>query len=670
MPYVPIWGKLQFMEYIRKVFAKEYFIVALILMVGVCLSIWLGIWQKQYYTEKSISDFKAAAKDRVDVISDAVDNNMAVIRSLISFYNASDYVDPDGFHIYCSQLLKDNAFMQGVGFVAKVKDAERDAYEKQMAKTIPNFSIQDISADGKVSRAEIHEVYYPIQYVESREVSNRNFIGFNISSLPHRLETINKATETGDITATPKMNLLQKVDGVAIFAPIYKGGVQDKDKIFGFVSVGIPLDETISAAIKPLSPAGMHVIIHDETSGDPEPIYIFPSRLAHSSIDQVKLEYNDKHQFQYQGRVNFAGRIWRIDIIPARGYFQPTAFVSYFMPMWIGIAFTVLLALFLLGRINETRRITDKVNERTRQLAEAKRQTELILNSTNDIVIGIDKEGMITFSNPAVHRLLGYRSKDIVGMDSHDFFKFPKISEDVHNASDHIFNTIYNNVVTKVHDINIYRADGKCIPVDYICSPIVNEDNEVTGAVIVIYDIAEKKRYQQRLIKLASYDHLTGLANRSLFLDMLNKSLARSARVNTKVGVIYMDLNDFKPVNDKLGHAIGDDLLKAFAARIGESLRQYDTLARLGGDEFVILADNINGRENLEVLIERVIKLAEDPFVISGHEIKISVSIGAAIFPDDSTDIDMLISHADSAMYISKNDRSKKYVFFDENIKN
>lgn len=168
----------------------------------------------------------------------------------------------------------------------------------------------------------------------------------------------------------------------------------------------------------------------------------------------------------------------------------------------------------------------------------------------------------------------------------------------------------------------------------------------------------------QELEQLARYDQLTGLANRRLFLELLKQALARADRSKTKVGVMYIDLNDFKPVNDKCGHAVGDALLKAFGERFQKELRVYDTMARLGGDEFAILLDNIQDAVNCETLLNRLLAVINDPYMILGHEVNVGASIGIAVYPDHAHTLDNFIAAADSAMYAAKKDKSKPYIFF------
>jgi diguanylate cyclase (GGDEF)-like protein len=193
------------------------------------------------------------------------------------------------------------------------------------------------------------------------------------------------------------------------------------------------------------------------------------------------------------------------------------------------------------------------------------------------------------------------------------------------------------------------------IAVGYFMLVHIRENIRITGIV---------RERTKELEQLARYDALTGLANRRLFMDLLRQALARASRSRSKVGVIYIDLNDFKPINDKLGHAAGDALLQEFGSRLGKTLREYDTLARLGGDEFAILADRIHTPSDYKAPLTRLLEAMGKPYTIFGNEVTVSASIGLALYPDHGTTLDDVLAAADSAMYEAKKDKGRPYVIY------
>lgn len=164
----------------------------------------------------------------------------------------------------------------------------------------------------------------------------------------------------------------------------------------------------------------------------------------------------------------------------------------------------------------------------------------------------------------------------------------------------------------------------------------------------------ERKRTEERLTYLAQYDHLTGLVNRSLFRDRLVQAMARSKRLQQPIGLMLLDLDRFKAVNDTFGHGMGDELLKAVSERLKTCVREVDTVARMGGDEFTIILEGVSSEQNILAVATRITESIATPFELKGHPISVAVSIGITTYPHDDHPVDELLKHADMAMYQAK----------------
>lgn len=164
----------------------------------------------------------------------------------------------------------------------------------------------------------------------------------------------------------------------------------------------------------------------------------------------------------------------------------------------------------------------------------------------------------------------------------------------------------------------------------------------------------ERKRTEERLTYLAQYDHLTGLVNRSLFRDRLIQAMARSKRLQQPIGLMLLDLDRFKSVNDTLGHDMGDELLKAVSERLKSCVREVDTVARMGGDEFTIILEGVSSEASIVVVAKRIAESISSTFELKGQHISIGVSIGITVYPHDDHGVDELLKHADAAMYRAK----------------
>jgi diguanylate cyclase (GGDEF)-like protein len=193
---------------------------------------------------------------------------------------------------------------------------------------------------------------------------------------------------------------------------------------------------------------------------------------------------------------------------------------------------------------------------------------------------------------------------------------------------------------------------------------IVNEPLADGGWVATHEDITERRRTEERITHLAHYDALTDLPNRALFHEQLKRELARIVP-GKQLAVLYIDIDEFKSVNDSLGHPVGDELLKAVAARLRACVRETDFVARLGGDEFAIVQTNIEHSADVSDLVTRIYQTIRDPYKCLGHQLTTDASIGIALAPGDGTDLDQLLKNADLAMYGAKADGRRTYRFFE-----
>ena len=177
-------------------------------------------------------------------------------------------------------------------------------------------------------------------------------------------------------------------------------------------------------------------------------------------------------------------------------------------------------------------------------------------------------------------------------------------------------------------------------------------------------EISERRALEKQLTHLAFHDSLTGLPNRSLFMDRLQRSIAEAERKKESVVVMFIDLDDFKKVNDSYGHHVGDKVIQGAALRLKKCLRDIDSIARLGGDEFTLLIPHIGEREDIEVIARRLIESLEEPIVAEGNEFRMSISIGISVYPNDANNEDSLLRNADTAMYFAKHTRGPSYKFY------
>lgn len=205
---------------------------------------------------------------------------------------------------------------------------------------------------------------------------------------------------------------------------------------------------------------------------------------------------------------------------------------------------------------------------------------------------------------------------------------------------------------------------GKLVWHDYVFTPVFNKDGEVESVVCIGHDVTERRASEHNNWTKANYDDLTGLPNRSLFTNRLEEYIKHSHRFGTSIALLFIDLDYFKEINDRLGHEAGDNLLKQTAERIHDCVRESDTAARLGGDEFIVILKNLQNPRHVEIVAEKIRQRLAEPFSLGNHTIQISASIGVSLSPQDTPFAKELVNHADAAMYASKNKGRNQVNFF------
>ena len=283
----------------------------------------------------------------------------------------------------------------------------------------------------------------------------------------------------------------------------------------------------------------------------------------------------------------------------------------------------------------------------------------MLKEAVNCLPIGItlsDVNGRIIYTNPADMEIHGYAAEDLVGREASQFapqsLVKPLTPEQLNNIG-----------IFKRESINI-RKSGEEFPVQLTSIAVRNTEGRCLGLVTTCEDITGRKEAENKIHRLAYYDPLTGLPNRSMFLDRLHQALALAHREKRNVCLVFIDLDNFKDVNDTHGHVLGDKLLREVALRLAGTMRESDTLARLGGDEFVVILTSVTTQESTAIAAQRILSVFTLPFSIDGEKIYSSASIGVALYPEDGRDTESLLKCADTAMYCAKNEGKTRFRFY------
>ncbi|WP_170164841.1 sensor domain-containing diguanylate cyclase [Thiocapsa rosea] len=309
-----------------------------------------------------------------------------------------------------------------------------------------------------------------------------------------------------------------------------------------------------------------------------------------------------------------------------------------------------LTLLFAFRARSLARRLSADENER-RELAQ---RYESILETAGDGIFGIDRDGRILFVNAAAATMLGLPRTEIQGQDANRLLLCRPAAGPVDQADEAPLLRALRSGRAEVSDTDCFRrADASRFPVEYAVTPMLLGETP-TGAVVVFRDITKRRQTEEEILYRANFDSVTGLPNRNLLFERLNQELKRARREATRIGILFIDLDDFKQVNDSLGHDAGDLLLRQVAERLQRSVRETDTVARFAGDELVVVIAQIVDRAFLETISEKLLQVLREPFSIGDENVRIGGSIGIAIFPDHGDDAQALLNRADLAMYQAK----------------
>ncbi len=302
-------------------------------------------------------------------------------------------------------------------------------------------------------------------------------------------------------------------------------------------------------------------------------------------------------------------------------------------------------------------------------LFEQQERAMVTLNSIGDGVLTVNLMGQVSYLNHKAELMTGWLLHDAVGLPLTKVFNV--IDSVTRKQAIHpIKQALKENRATKLTTNSVLiQRNGAELPIGDSIAPIHNRDSSVIGAVIVFHDASGSRALTEKMTYLAQHDVLTGLPNRALLTERVTQALGMAKRNKKRVALFFIDVDNFKHINDSLGHATGDQLLQSIANRLKHLVRNTDTLCRQGGDEFVILLTAIEHCLDAIQVAEKLISAFSDPHIINGHLLTITLSIGISIYPDDGQDVATIFNHADVAMYRAKVCGRNNYQFFNSGMK-
>ena len=316
------------------------------------------------------------------------------------------------------------------------------------------------------------------------------------------------------------------------------------------------------------------------------------------------------------------------------------------------------------------RAIRNMVERQTAEeaLFEQKERAQVTLNSIGDAVLSTDISGDITYLNAVAESMTGWSNDDAVGRPLAEVLKIIDGSTREPSPNPMELAVEKNNTVRFTSNCILIRRDGWESAIEDSAAPIHDRAGVVTGAVIVFHDVTMSRALALEMAHLAQHDILTDLPNRILLKERLTQAIVAAHRNGAGVAVVFLDLDQFKQINDSLSHEIGDKLLRSVAERLTASVRNSDTVSRQGGDEFVVLLSEIKCAADAGITAGKILAALAAPHTIGQHSLHVTVSMGLSTYPEDGDNAEALIKNADSAMYQAKEKSPNNYQFFKKDM--
>lgn len=314
--------------------------------------------------------------------------------------------------------------------------------------------------------------------------------------------------------------------------------------------------------------------------------------------------------------------------------------------------------------ISERKQTEFALHAAQESLFEEKERAQVTLNSIGDAVLTSDLLGNVSYLNQVAEAMTGWSREGALGRPLAEVFKL--IDGTTREISPNPAQQAVNDdeIVGLASNSVLIRRDGSEVAIEDSTAPIHNRDGQVTGAVLVFHDVSESRAMALRMAHQAHHDFLTGLPNRMLLTERLAQAIGHANRHKKQVALLFLDLDHFKHVNDSLGHAIGDQLLRLVADNLVASVRTTDTVCRQGGDEFVILLAEIEEPQDAAQVAEKLLAAFAAPHLIDGHELHVGLSIGISLYPEDGDNVESVMQNADTAMFHAKANGRNCYQFF------
>ncbi|MBT9511188.1 MAG: EAL domain-containing protein [Acidovorax sp.] len=624
-----------------------------LLTLGLTFLYWHG--EERSTRTRQEQNFRVAADQIAYTLRDRMATYEVVLRGVKGYFEGSERIDREEFQAYVGalQLQETRPGLQGVSLIMQLPATALAAHTDDMRQR--GFSGYTVRPPGERTH------YAPITHIEPLAGDNLKVLGFDVLTMPVAEEALNRARDAGDLALSGRLTLMQDSHpGLVMYVPLYEAGANRQTVdgrragLRGWVSAPFRLADVIEGMSRAFDPdIGLQILDSTPTASAPGN----PGATTDASLFRNagwSATPATSRDLQAHRVLELGGRRWTLQMVPLPAFVQRFQDGGHHTVALMGGALSLVLAWFTWLLATGRERAVALARGMTAELRATRDDLESTLNAIPDLLFELGLDGRIHHYRSARSDLLALPPEMFLGRLMSEVVP-PEAAAGCHAALEAAHHTGYSaghqyrlelGGTTHWFELSIARKDA-AMPGDE------------ARFIALSRDITERKQAEARSHQLAYFDGLTGLPNRRMLLDRMEHALHSALKAAQVGAVLYIDLDNFKQINDARGHTIGDALLMQVAQRLTQQLRPGDTVARLGGDEFVVLVHNVAadmesaGRAAL-LVAEEIRAVLEAPYTIATHLYSTTGSIGITLFPKRGEGVEDLLREADTAMYRAK----------------
>lgn len=586
-------------------------------------------------------------------LSDNVSDINAVLSGFIALHNTMNIVDDKQFSHYAKEMFKSYKRIHAIKLLTKVENDYREAFVTQIRETgFPTFDVLDGDYTNSSSWVAAHgrSFYFPLTAVEPVMPETIMELGYDLYTNSKYRNAIDLAIDSGKAVSTDVVRLMDGAKGYVVLKPVYAGRVipltteERRSQALYIVTVIVKAaDMLANISLKD----GQNIEIY-RNSGDAKenkntPGSLIAAMAAPPSNSFLFTEYHFIKTLQVDSQPLLLSIKSPIGLNVIR-----IKVVLIIVMLWGAFLF---LILFIVNTHYA------RLKEREVSLNAwkwEKERADVTLHSLADAVITTNLHGVVEYMNPVAEKLTGWRMYDAKGRGIEDIFRLVNESNEV-TISSPVIECIERGVLKQSdNDLSLIHKNGEYNSVDYSIAPMYGSQNKVLGAVLVFQDVGSERMMQKLLSYQATHDDLTGLYNRREFERKMSRAIERVFSYNEHYILLYMDLDQFKVVNDTCGHVAGDLVLRQVTELLSPFIKEKETFARLGGDEFGVLLDGYTLEQAKSLSKDVLDAVRKYRFKWSNKVFEIGISIGIVDIDSGMQSISDIMSYADAACYMSK----------------